>query len=221
MLEDRAKRLGVDGSLIFHNRFVTQAELSEFLAAADICITPYLQPEQITSVLSVTGQMINILTEQNVNRSLKELTARDVLIVPELGDFSSADFDNLIKTVPIGEAAARKVADRLRALLNGSRDDREVQLTLAQVFERGKRFGDAQNPLLVSCRSGAKFSMPGMMDTVLNIGMNDAVAERMAELAAVAIAGTAPVAGTLSVPATGAGTASNDVTFTFSGTVGG
>ncbi len=39
----------------------------------------------------------------------------------------------------------------------------------------GKRFGDAANPLLVSCRSGAKFSMPGMMDTVLNIGLNDEV----------------------------------------------
>lgn len=49
MLEDRAKRLGVDGSVIFHNRFVSQAELSEFLAAADIYITPYLNPEQITS----------------------------------------------------------------------------------------------------------------------------------------------------------------------------
>jgi glycosyltransferase involved in cell wall biosynthesis len=49
MLEDRAKRLGVDGNVIFHNRFVTQAELSEFLAAADIYITPYLNPAQITS----------------------------------------------------------------------------------------------------------------------------------------------------------------------------
>lgn len=49
MLEERAKRLGVDGNVIFHNRFVTQAELSEFLAAADIYITPYLNPEQITS----------------------------------------------------------------------------------------------------------------------------------------------------------------------------
>ena len=39
----------------------------------------------------------------------------------------------------------------------------------------GKKFGDAANPLLVSCRSGAKFSMPGMMDTVLNIGLNDDV----------------------------------------------
>ena len=36
----------------------------------------------------------------------------------------------------------------------------------------GKKFGDPSNPLLVSCRSGAKFSMPGMMDTVLNIGLN-------------------------------------------------
>jgi pyruvate,orthophosphate dikinase len=37
----------------------------------------------------------------------------------------------------------------------------------------GRKFGDPTNPLLVSCRSGAKFSMPGMMDTVLNIGLND------------------------------------------------
>ncbi|MBP7997696.1 MAG: pyruvate, phosphate dikinase [Chloroflexi bacterium] len=43
----------------------------------------------------------------------------------------------------------------------------------------GKGFGEPVNPLLVSCRSGAKFSMPGMMDTVLNIGMNDMVAEGM------------------------------------------
>ena len=46
----------------------------------------------------------------------------------------------------------------------------------------GKRFGDARNPLLVSCRSGAKFSMPGMMDTVLNIGLNDEVVEGLAAL---------------------------------------
>ncbi len=46
----------------------------------------------------------------------------------------------------------------------------------------GKLFGDPSNPLLVSCRSGAKFSMPGMMDTVLNIGLNDETAAGMAEL---------------------------------------
>ncbi len=43
----------------------------------------------------------------------------------------------------------------------------------------GKSFGTAANPLLVSCRSGAKFSMPGMMDTVLDIGLNDHVVEHM------------------------------------------
>lgn len=46
----------------------------------------------------------------------------------------------------------------------------------------GKKFGDARNPLLVSCRSGAKFSMPGMMDTVLNIGLNDETAKGMVAL---------------------------------------
>ena len=88
---------------------------------ADIIIavnlgTPLLKPEQITSALTVSVQMLNILTEQNVGRSLAELTPRDILILPELGDYSAADFDNLVKTVPIGEAAARKVSDRLRAL---------------------------------------------------------------------------------------------------------
>lgn len=48
-LEARSRELGVDTNVIFHNRFVSAEELADFLAAADICITPYLQPEQITS----------------------------------------------------------------------------------------------------------------------------------------------------------------------------
>ncbi|NTV43140.1 MAG: pyruvate, phosphate dikinase, partial [Syntrophobacteraceae bacterium] len=52
----------------------------------------------------------------------------------------------------------------------------EQELEALEEVEKktGKRFGDPGNPLLVSCRSGAKFSMPGMMDTVLNIGLNEA-----------------------------------------------
>jgi pyruvate,orthophosphate dikinase len=46
----------------------------------------------------------------------------------------------------------------------------------------GKEFGNPKKPLLVSCRSGAKFSMPGMMDTILNLGLNDEVAEGMVKL---------------------------------------
>ncbi len=50
----------------------------------------------------------------------------------------------------------------------------EIKVALADMEERmGKRLGDADDPLLVSVRSGAPFSMPGMMDTVLNLGMND------------------------------------------------
>jgi pyruvate, orthophosphate dikinase len=59
----------------------------------------------------------------------------------------------------------------------------EVRDKLKVVEQRvGKRFGDPQNPLLVSVRSGAKFSMPGMMDTILNLGLNDETAQGMIRL---------------------------------------
>jgi pyruvate,orthophosphate dikinase len=60
----------------------------------------------------------------------------------------------------------------------------EQQLAALKKVEKatGKKFGDPKNPLLVSCRSGAKFSMPGMMNTILNIGLNDKVVEGLAKL---------------------------------------
>ncbi|HEX2619143.1 MAG TPA: pyruvate, phosphate dikinase, partial [Phototrophicaceae bacterium] len=60
----------------------------------------------------------------------------------------------------------------------------EQVLDAVQAVEQktGKKFGDTKNPLLVSVRSGAKFSMPGMMDTVLNLGMTDTIAESMISL---------------------------------------
>ena len=52
--------------------------------------------------------------------------------------------------------------------------EEEIQQHLRQLEERmGQKLGDPENPLLVSVRSGAKFSMPGMMDTILNLGLND------------------------------------------------
>ena len=59
----------------------------------------------------------------------------------------------------------------------------QVRTALTSIEEKtGKTFGDPTNPLLLSCRSGAKFSMPGMMDTVLNIGMNDDVMKGMIQI---------------------------------------
>ncbi|NIM92510.1 MAG: pyruvate, phosphate dikinase [Anaerolineales bacterium] len=60
--------------------------------------------------------------------------------------------------------------------------EQELEALKAVEKATGKTFGDPKNPLLVSCRSGAKFSMPGMMDTVLNIGLNDETAKGMIEL---------------------------------------
>ena len=88
---------------------------------ADIVIvvnvgTPLLKREEITSLLSVTGQMLSILTEQNVQASLASLKPDDILISPELEGFSTGDFDHLPRIGPLGEAAARKVAERLAQL---------------------------------------------------------------------------------------------------------
>ena len=47
--------------------------------------------------------------------------------------------------------------------------------------KQGKKFGDTENPLLVSVRSGARASMPGMMDTILNLGLNDVAVEGFAK----------------------------------------
>jgi pyruvate,orthophosphate dikinase len=60
--------------------------------------------------------------------------------------------------------------------------EQELEALKKVEAQTGKKFGDPTNPLLVSCRSGAKFSMPGMMDTVLNIGLTDKTAEGMIKL---------------------------------------
>ena len=70
-------------------------------------------------------------------------------------------------------------------------DDKQISPEIeAEIFEylakleekTGKKFGDEHNPLLVSVRSGARASMPGMMDTILNLGLNDVVVEGFAKL---------------------------------------
>ncbi len=58
----------------------------------------------------------------------------------------------------------------------------EIMVNIEKMEEiTGKKFGDEENPLLVSVRSGARASMPGMMDTILNLGLNDTVVETLAK----------------------------------------
>jgi NTE family protein len=114
--------LEIEGKLLVDGGLVNNLPVDVARAmGADIVIavnlgTPLMKPEQLNSILGVTGQMINILTEQNVQASLASLKPTDILIVPELGDYSAANFDHMPQTIPIGEAAARKVADRLAQL---------------------------------------------------------------------------------------------------------
>ena len=67
----------------------------------------------------------------------------------------------------------RKINDEIQA---------QIMEYIAKMEEiTGKKFGDLENPLLVSVRSGARASMPGMMDTILNLGLNDEVVEVLAK----------------------------------------
>ena len=60
--------------------------------------------------------------------------------------------------------------------------DAQIEKALAKIEKSvGKQLGGSENPLLLSVRSGARDSMPGMMDTILNLGMNDTTVEIVAE----------------------------------------
>ncbi|NTV51878.1 MAG: pyruvate, phosphate dikinase, partial [Candidatus Firestonebacteria bacterium] len=60
--------------------------------------------------------------------------------------------------------------------------DEQIKVNLVKLEKAmAKKFGDPKNPLLVSVRSGSKFSMPGMMDTILNLGLNDVTVQGMAK----------------------------------------
>jgi NTE family protein len=106
----------VDGMLTSNLPVQTAREMGADIIIAVNVGTPLLKREEINGIFCVTGQMLSILTEQNVQASLATLTARDILISPELGNFSTGDFDNLRQIAPLGETAARQVAAQLQRL---------------------------------------------------------------------------------------------------------
>jgi len=96
-----------------------------------------------------------------------------------------AEMSALGLPVPPGFTLSTEVCTHYYA--NGRNYPAELQAQVAAALatveqQTGKRFGDPANPLLVSVRSGARASMPGMMDTVLNLGLNDATVEGLAQL---------------------------------------
>lgn len=88
-----------------------------------------------------------------------------------------AEMTNINLPVPAGFTITTEVCTYYYA--NNKQYPVELKAEVEEALKKteqvmGARFGDAKNPLLVSCRSGARVSMPGMMDTVLNIGLNEA-----------------------------------------------
>jgi pyruvate,orthophosphate dikinase len=91
-----------------------------------------------------------------------------------------AEMTNLGMPVPQGFTITTEACTKYYE--DGEKISTEIEKEIFQYIEKleaisGKKFGDKNNPLLVSIRSGARASMPGMMDTVLNLGINDEVAE--------------------------------------------
>ncbi|MPM55722.1 Pyruvate, phosphate dikinase [bioreactor metagenome] len=96
-----------------------------------------------------------------------------------------AEMSNLGLPVPFGftvstEACTRYYADG-KTIAQEIVDQIEAALAIVEK-EAGKKFGDPSNPFLVSVRSGARASMPGMMDTILNLGLNDETVIGLAKL---------------------------------------
>ena len=95
-----------------------------------------------------------------------------------------AEMTSLGMPVPQGFTVTTEACTQYYA--DGEKINEEIQAEIMANIEKleeiaGKKFGDLENPLLVSVRSGARASMPGMMDTILNLGLNDEVVEKFAE----------------------------------------
>lgn len=109
-------RLLVDGGLVRNLPLdIARAMGAEILIAVNVG-TSVGDGGNLGSALGVAQQMLNILTEQNVERSLRELSPQDVLIAPELGRLGFADFRGAAQAVAAGERAAMAIAARLQTL---------------------------------------------------------------------------------------------------------
>ena len=106
----------------------------------------------------------------------------------ELLGGKGANLAEMTKPRPARSAGLHHFHRSLHASITktASRINDEIQAEIMEYIEKmeqitGKKFGDQENPLLVSVRSGARASMPGMMDTILNLGLNEDVVEVMAK----------------------------------------
>ncbi|MES2017543.1 MAG: patatin-like phospholipase family protein [Pseudomonadota bacterium] len=109
-------RLVVDGGLVRNLPIDLAHKMGADIVIAVNVGTPLAPEKNLGSALGVAQQMINILTEQNVQRSIKELRAQDILIAPGLDGIGFMDFHNIDGAVGAGQQATRALAARLAPL---------------------------------------------------------------------------------------------------------
>ncbi|SDG96274.1 MULTISPECIES: patatin-like phospholipase family protein [unclassified Duganella] len=107
------QRLLVDGGLVRNLPVDVAREMGADIIIAVNVGTPLAQEKELVSAVSVAQQMLQILTEQNVQRSLKELRPNDILLQPDLGGIGFLDFGRHERAMKEGEAAVRAMSEKL------------------------------------------------------------------------------------------------------------
>lgn len=176
----------VDGGLV-RNLGVDIARKmgAEIIIAVNVG-SPLLEERELGSAVGVANQMLQILTEQNVSRSLKELRSNDVLIDPQLDSMSFLDFTRLAPTVEIGHRAALAAQERLQPLALTEADYAEHQ-------QSRQALASAQPqalPLQTLTIKGSRRSNPQALQQSLDLQPGLPVTEARVERAAAALYGS-------------------------------
>jgi NTE family protein len=125
---------------------------ADIVIAVDIS-TPLSDEDVSTSLLSVTGQLTGFLTRRNVEAEIATLTAQDVLMVPDLGDIGTADFDRIAEAIPTGIESAEEHLAQLQRYSLGEAAFTEHVAARSRVYRACRCTADAWRPTCYRIRA--------------------------------------------------------------------
>ena len=181
--EVRGKLLG-DGGLVDNLPVDVVRSMGADIVIAVNIGTPLMTRDQLSSVVGLTGQMINILTEQNVRQQLASLRAGDVLISPDLGTLSAIDFKQGAAFIAKGEAAAREASGQL------------ARLALSEAAYRAykaaqPKLADTPPPVIEFVRiEGTQYANPKVLEAKLAIAVGEPLDTQKLDLGIARLFGT-------------------------------
>jgi NTE family protein len=173
-------RLLVDGGMANNIPVSVVREMgADIVIAVDIS-TPLASREEIHGILTITAQLTGFLTNANAERSRASLTERDILIVPDLGDITSADFDRSAEAVPTGIVAAEAKLPVLRHLSVSSeafkahiaaRNPTPAELPIIDFvrLDNRSRISDEVIGARLQIKTGEPLDVPGLERDIGNI----------------------------------------------------